>query len=61
MRSASLVTVRFLALVAVVHLARIILRIEVTVEGTVVPQWPSLLAFLMTVALAVWLLRSERR
>lgn len=57
---ASIVTV-FLVLVAGTHLARLLLRIEVTAAGVTVPLWLSAVASLVTAGLAVLLWRENRR
>lgn len=51
----------FLALVAVLHVARLLLQVEVTVGTTAIPMWASVLAVFGPGALAVWLWREQRR
>ena len=48
------------ALVALLHLLRLLLGWEITVSGLVVPQWVSILGFLITAGLAVMLWREAR-
>ena len=57
MKPASLLAVLVLFLVAVVHLARLVLGTEVTVGGSVVPMWVSFPGFLVAggLAVALWL------
>lgn len=56
MKPATLIATIALALVALIHLARLIVGFQVTVDGNVVPVWASLPAFLATggLAVAVW-------
>ena len=60
MKPASLVTVIFLLAVALLHLFRLVLRVEVVVGGTTVPVWVSLLGLVGPGALAIWLWREGR-
>ncbi len=60
MKPASLVAVVFLALVALLHIIRLMLQVEVVVGGASVPLWVSLFAVLGPGALAVWLWREQR-
>ena len=57
MRPATLFTCLFLVLVAAGHLLRIALNIDVTVDDMVIPMWPSVLAVVVTVGLAIGLWR----
>jgi hypothetical protein len=61
MKTASLLATLFLALVAVVHLLRFALRVEVAIGGTAVPMWMSVVACVFTGGLAVMLWRERRR
>ena len=49
------------ALMAAVHLYRLVRPFDVVVGGTPVPQWASLVALLVTAGLAVMLWRGARR
>ena len=51
----------FFALVAVLQLARFMLRWEVTVNGIIFPVWASGIAFLFAVILAVQIWREAHR
>jgi hypothetical protein len=61
MRPAPLCSGLFLLLVAFGHLLRLLLRVELVVDGIVVPMWPSVIAVGGSAALAVWLWRDQRR
>jgi hypothetical protein len=61
MRPSALVTVLFLALVALAHLARLVLHLEITVDEVTVPPWVSWLAVIGPGALAIWLWRDRGR
>lgn len=50
----------FLALVAVLQLARVLLGWNVTVNGYAVPNWASLAAFVVAGTLAAMLYREHR-
>ncbi len=49
------------AVVALVHVLRLFLDWEVTVNGIAIPMWASVLALVITAALAVMLFREARR
>lgn len=51
----------FLALVAVLHLLRLLFRVEVTAGALEIPIWTSVLGLLVPGALAVWLWREQHR
>jgi hypothetical protein len=57
---ACLVTI-FLALVALAHFLRLLLRVEVIAGGVVIPLWLSAVASVVTGALAVLLWRESTR
>ena len=61
MRPAALLSGSFLLLVAFGHLLRLLLNVELVVDGTVLPMWPSMIAVVGPTALAVWLWRDQRR
>jgi hypothetical protein len=54
------ITVVLLALIAVAQLLRFILGWEVTVNGLIVPVWPSGIVFVITAGLAVMVWREAR-
>jgi hypothetical protein len=58
-RPASLVAGILFLLIAVAQLCRFILGIEVVAAGIVIPLWPSAVAAVVLVALAVWLLKER--
>ena len=49
------------ALVAFLHLLRLFLGWEVTIQGTAVPMWVSALGLVIAAGLAVMLLREARK
>ncbi len=57
MRPATLLACLFLCLVAAGHLLRIALGIEVIVDDVAIPMWPSVLAAVVTIGLAIGLWR----
>ncbi len=59
MQPAALLSALFLCLVAVGHLLRLVLGVELVVDEVVVPMWPSVLAVLGPGALALWLWREQ--
>jgi uncharacterized membrane protein len=59
MKPATMVTVLFLAMVAVAHLLRLVLRVEVIIGGTVMPLWVSVIAGVVPAGLAVALWRES--
>ena len=61
MKAFTTITVVLLALIAAVQLLRFILGWEVTVNGLIVPLWPSGIAFVITAGLAVMVWREARR
>ncbi len=61
MKPAALIATVFLALVALAHLVRLVLGVEVIAAGLAIPLWLSAVAFLFTGSLAVLLWRESRR
>ena len=57
MKPFAMITVIFLALVALVHLVRLLFAWEVTVQGIVIPVWVSAIAVVIPGALAIMLWR----
>ena len=60
MKPGAIVTVIFLSLVSLLHLLRLILSVEVVVDGTTIPMWVSIFAFLGPGALAIWLWHEQQ-
>ncbi len=60
MKPATLVTIIFLVVVALIHLLRLLFRVEVTVGGDILPLWVSMFAVVGPGALAIWLWREQR-
>ena len=60
MKSAALVAVLFLSVVALLHVLRLIFQVQITVGSTEIPMWASVLAVIGPGALAVWLWKEQR-
>lgn len=60
MKPAALVATIFLALIALAHVLRVALRVQVTVGGTDLPMWMSVVACIFTGGLAIVLWRENR-
>ncbi len=60
MKPVSLIVSVLLLLIAVIHLARIVLDVEIVVAGTAVPMWVSVVGGIVTAVLAVLLWRESR-
>lgn len=60
MKPFSTATLVILTLVAIVHALRLVLGWSVTVNGSDIPMWVSLIALAITVRLAVGLWREAR-
>ena len=60
MKFASLVAVVVFSLVALLHLLRIVFRLEVLVAGVAIPMWVSVVGLIVTAALALALWREAR-
>lgn len=60
MRPPVLVCIAFLVIVALSHLARVVLAVPIVVAGLPIPMWPSGLAFVGLSVLALWLWRDQR-
>lgn len=61
MRSYALVSTMFLAIVAVAHLIRAVMRWPILIADLTVPVWASIAAFVFTAGLAVWGFRAAGR
>ena len=58
-RPASLVTAIFLLFLACAQLCRFILKVNVVAAGMEIPLWPSAVAAVILIALAIWLLKER--
>ena len=58
-RPASLVAAILFLLLAIAQLCRVIFKINVVAAGMEIPVWPSAIAVVVLVALAVWLLKER--
>lgn len=61
MKPFTTLAIAIFALIALVHLFRLIWGLEVIVGGTMMPQWVSLLGLIIAAGLAVMLWRESRR
>jgi hypothetical protein len=60
-RPASLITGIFLILIAIAQLCRVILGVNVVAAGVEIPIWPSAVAFIFLIFLALWLLAERKK
>lgn len=60
MKPATTIAAILLALLSLAHLVRLILGVEFIAAGHAIPQWASVLGFLVPGALAVWVWREHR-
>ena len=60
MKPAALLSSLFLGFIAIVHLARVVLAVPITVGDLAIPLWASVLATVGPGALALWLWREQR-
>ncbi|MGH8571753.1 MAG: hypothetical protein ACREX8_04140 [Gammaproteobacteria bacterium] len=61
MKPFTTIAVIVFAIMAVVHLYRLLVPFDVIVAGNPVPQWASIVALLVTAALALMVWRESRR
>jgi membrane protein implicated in regulation of membrane protease activity len=62
MRASTIVAVIFLFLVSMGHLLRLIFQVQIMANNTYeIPMWMSLVAFIFTAALAIWLWMDNRK
>jgi len=47
-------------LMAIAHLIRVVLKVEVLIGGVVLPVWASILAFIFLLSLSGWLFKSTK-
>ena len=59
MKPAVMIAVVFLVLIALVHCLRLIFGVAITVNGTAIPMWASVLAVIGPGALAGWVWREQ--
>ena len=59
-KPASLVAAILFWLIALAQLLRVLLRVKVTAGGVNIPLWISIVAFIILVALGIWLWRERR-
>lgn len=58
-RPASLAASVILLLIAIGHLLRIVLQIQISAEGVSVPMWPSAAAVIVFGLLSLWVFRER--
>ena len=61
MKPATMISTLFLAMVAVGHLLRLVLGVEIRVGGILVPLWVSVIACVVPAGLAAALWQESRR
>lgn len=61
MRSYALVSAMFLAIVAVAHLVRALMRWPILIADAALPVWASIAGFIFTAGLALWGFREAGR
>jgi Na+/proline symporter len=61
MKPATMISMLFLAIVAVGHLLRLVLGVEIRIGGILVPLWVSVIACVLPAGLAVGLWRENRK
>jgi hypothetical protein len=60
MKPAALLAAVMLALVALAHLSRLVLRVEIVADGVVIPLWVSVFGFVVPGGIALGLWREGR-
>ena len=60
-RPASLVAAILFILMAIAQLCRVILGVNVVASGVEIPVWPSVIAAVVLILLAVWLLLERKK
>ncbi len=61
MKPAALAAAIVFTAFAIVHLLRLLLQVEITIGGALVPMWASVVAVVVTLAIAVFLWREQRQ
>ncbi|MEN6624440.1 MAG: hypothetical protein ABFD50_23190 [Smithella sp.] len=60
-RPASLIAAIFFLVLAIFHVLRFILGIEVVAAGVEIPLWPSAVAAVALIVLSIWILKERGR
>jgi hypothetical protein len=60
-RPASFITAIFLLLIACAQICRVIFQIKIVAAGVEIPFWPSAVAFIFLICLALWLLIERKK
>jgi hypothetical protein len=47
-------------IVGILHLARVIFKVEIKIGKFVVPLWPSIFGFIVALLLSLWMFRAGR-
>ncbi len=61
MKPAALAAVIVFTAFAIVHILRLVLEVEITIGGALVPMWASVVAVVVPLGIAVLLWREQRR
>jgi hypothetical protein len=61
MKPATTIVTIFLLLVSIIHLIRLIFQVKVVANAVEIPMWMSAVACIVTAALAIWLLRENKK
>jgi len=61
MKPATTITVILLSFVSISHLLRVLFQVKLTANTVELPMWPSIPAFLVTAALAIWLWTENKK
>ena len=61
MKPAAFLATVFLALIALLHVVRLLYQVPVIAGSTEIPMWPSVFAVVGPAALAIWLWREQRQ
>jgi len=61
MKPAHTLTTLFLVLIAVAHALRLVFHWEIVINGATIPMWPSILAVIVFLGLAIALRRETRQ
>ena len=61
MKLSTLIAVIFLLLVSLAHLLRLVFQVQLMANTVEIPMWMSLLACIVTAALAIWLWANNRK